>query len=63
MSFREKDMGEEEGALNSLASVKAFDEDVSMRFLICGISSTIVSQTFSFGVPESISSSQILYLS
>lgn len=63
VSFPEKDMGEEEGALDSLASVKVFGEDVTMRFPICGISCTLVSQTFSFDGPESISSSQLLYLS
>lgn len=39
----EKDLGEgAEGSNGSLSSLKIFDEDVDLRFLVCGLSCTLV---------------------
>ena len=39
----ERDMTEEEGPAEPLPAIKIYDEDVDMRFLVCGLPSILVS--------------------
>lgn len=43
VSYPEEDIAEERDDLSSLPAVKIHDEDVSLRFLICGVRSSVVS--------------------
>lgn len=60
----EKDMGEEEeGSSEALPAIKIYDEDVDVRFLVCGLPCTVVSLSFdnySLSLPPSPPTSCIL---
>lgn len=43
VSYPEEDIAEERDDMGSLPAVKIHDEDVSLRFLICGVRSSMVS--------------------
>ena len=42
MQMPENDIPDEEGSSDNLPAIKIYDDDVTLRFLVCGLSGTLV---------------------
>ena len=54
VSQPEVDMQEEEGSPENLPAIKIYDDDVTMRFLVCGSPCVLVGLSFSCSFVETI---------
>ena len=48
ITLPEADVQDEESSLGTLPAIKIYDDDVTMRFLVCGLPSTLVCLVYHF---------------